>query len=107
MRLVLRFISFKYLWSNCCVDVDCHTSFTKVYFSYKCKHAGGYTFKCKCKIGLSGDGHFCGPDSDMDGWPDHNLNCTDIRCRKDNCVYVPNSGQEDADKDGIGDVCGK
>lgn len=43
----------------------------------------------------------------MDGWPDHNLNCTDIRCRKDNCVYVPNSGQEDADKDGIGDVCGR
>lgn len=43
----------------------------------------------------------------MDGWPDHNLNCTEIRCRRDNCVYVPNSGQEDADKDGIGDVCGK
>lgn len=41
------------------------------------------------------------------GWPDHNLNCTDIRCRKDNCLYVPNSGQEDADKDGLGDVCGK
>lgn len=49
----------------------------------------------------------CAPDSDLDGWPDHALNCTgdNTRCKADNCVFIPNSGQEDADSDGIGDSC--
>lgn len=62
-------------------------------------------YHCVCRIGFGGDGFFCGTDSDLDGWSDHTLNCSDIRCKADNCVYVPNSGQEDADGDGIGDAC--
>lgn len=47
----------------------------------------------------------CGVDSDLDSWADQALPCPSSRCRKDNCPSTPNSGQEDADKDGIGDVC--
>ncbi|XP_063227789.1 cartilage oligomeric matrix protein [Bacillus rossius redtenbacheri] len=63
------------------------------------------TYKCKCKIGWAGDGKNCGPDRDLDGWPDEDLGCSDPKCRKDNCVGIPNSGQEDADRDNIGDIC--
>ncbi|XP_058820775.1 cartilage oligomeric matrix protein isoform X2 [Topomyia yanbarensis] len=70
-----------------------------------CRHAGSNTYNCKCKVGWAGDGFYCGLDRDLDGWADLDLGCSDSRCRQDNCVNVPNSGQEDADKDGIGDAC--
>ena len=77
------------------------------------------TIKCVCKIGWAGNGQECGLDSDLDGFPDKSLPCADqltrnlitiagddaAKCRADNCPYVPNSGQEDADKDGGGDAC--
>lgn len=70
-----------------------------------CLHVGGHSYKCKCKVGFAGPGNYCGPDRDLDGWPDHELSCSEDRCQADNCVNVPNSGQEDADNDNIGDQC--
>ncbi|CAM1298976.1 COMP (predicted) [Pycnogonum litorale] len=62
-------------------------------------------YHCRCKVGWTGDGQLCGQDRDLDGYPDYRLGCDDVRCQPDNCVDVPNSGQEDADGDGLGDVC--
>ncbi|XP_021236969.1 thrombospondin-4 isoform X1 [Numida meleagris] len=60
---------------------------------------------CICGIGWAGDGYICGKDVDIDGYPNEELSCPAESCRKDNCKFVPNSGQEDADDDGIGDAC--
>nr|XP_006641876.1 PREDICTED: thrombospondin-3-like [Lepisosteus oculatus] len=62
---------------------------------------------CACNVGWAGNGHTCGPDTDIDGYPDQSLPCidNDKHCKQDNCVFTPNSGQEDADNDGIGDQC--
>ncbi|XP_071380283.1 thrombospondin-3a-like isoform X3 [Centroberyx affinis] len=62
---------------------------------------------CQCNVGWAGNGHTCGPDTDIDGYPDSALPCidNDFHCRADNCANTPNSGQEDADGDGIGDRC--
>ena len=60
---------------------------------------------CKCKVGWAGDGKLCGPDRDLDAWPDMDLGCQDKKCKRDNCPDTPNSGQEDADNDGVGDAC--
>uniref|UniRef100_A0AAQ4PV95 TSP C-terminal domain-containing protein n=1 Tax=Gasterosteus aculeatus aculeatus TaxID=481459 RepID=A0AAQ4PV95_GASAC len=60
-----------------------------------------------CNVGWAGNGNTCGPDTDIDGYPDRPLPCMDNHkhCKQDNCVSTPNSGQEDADNDGIGDQC--
>ncbi|KAK5619814.1 Thrombospondin-4 [Crenichthys baileyi] len=63
------------------------------------------TIECQCGVGWAGNGYLCGTDTDIDGFPDERLNCPDMNCKKDNCLTVPNSGQEDADNDEIGDAC--
>uniref|UniRef100_A0A8C8F117 Thrombospondin 3 n=1 Tax=Oncorhynchus tshawytscha TaxID=74940 RepID=A0A8C8F117_ONCTS len=72
-----------------------------------CVIKGAAKVSCKCNMGWAGNGYTCGPDTDSDGYPDQPLPCidNDYHCRADNCVNTPNSGQEDADGDGIGDQC--
>ena len=60
---------------------------------------------CVCNTGYAGNGLLCGLDTDLDGFPDMDLNCTEPSCKKDNCPSFPNSGQEDADGNGNGDSC--
>ncbi|KAF5906610.1 thrombospondin-4-B-like isoform X1, partial [Clarias magur] len=63
------------------------------------------SISCVCNIGWAGDGYVCGRDTDIDAYPDKKLPCQEAICKKDNCIFVPNSGQEDADGDGRGDAC--
>lgn len=63
------------------------------------------SISCVCGVGWAGNGYVCGKDTDIDAYPDTKLQCRDSNCKKDNCVFVPNSGQEDADRDGMGDAC--
>ncbi|OAF66671.1 hypothetical protein A3Q56_05607, partial [Intoshia linei] len=82
----------------CISNKICHSQST-------CVYGGPGIFMCNCNVGFAGDGFYCGKDSDLDEIPDDNLICfLDKVCFKDNAIHVPNSGQEDTDNDGIGDV---
>jgi len=70
-----------------------------------CTYTGLQQFSCSCNLGYAGNGVHCGVDRDLDGFPDVRLNCTNLHCSADNCPATPNSGQEDSDGNGIGDIC--
>lgn len=86
--------------------VKCEDGETECHPRAKCvKRNGATSSSCECEVGFAGDGFECGKDTDLDGIPDEAIRCAGRICKADNCRLIPNSGQEDADNDGIGDIC--
>uniref|UniRef100_A0AAZ3PZD9 Thrombospondin 4b n=1 Tax=Oncorhynchus tshawytscha TaxID=74940 RepID=A0AAZ3PZD9_ONCTS len=95
-----------YVCGGCKTERSCGNSRTNPCdVNAQCIQERDGSITCQCGIGWAGNGYLCGKDTDIDGYPDEKLKCKDMVCKKDNCMRVPNSGQEDADEDGQGDAC--
>lgn len=91
--------------TGCYLDNFCISGANNCINESDCIYLGPAQFRCVCKPGYVGTGAICGLDSDLDGFPDKGLSCTEWGCTKDNCIDVPNSMQEDTDQDYTGDNC--
>lgn len=104
---ILVSFSFGFLWTIIFLVKESNPQSSKTFRTDSVNVDDGFSFTLdrKCRIGLAGDGEYCGRDSDLDGFPDVGLPCDGKQCRGDNCPKIPNSGQEDSDGNGLGDAC--